>query len=194
MTYLILGFTLFGLGLLHRIETLEKLENQVIFDLQSYLNTQLWLLVFRELWFFGRTSFTIVSLLLYIIFNWKLGITAIGVFIIIAGLETFMKSYISRSRPFQLDPKIRMLQPQQPDDPSFPSGDTFRVWYLALILAAALGSNPLLLGGLILLALLVSLGRLVMGVHYLTDVLAGAGLGIMGAGIVLLLWNAFNLI
>jgi undecaprenyl-diphosphatase len=194
MSYLILGCALIILGILHRIGLLQQLENQLISDLQSSLSDEPWISVFRELWFLGRTSFTVISLLLFVSYQWKLGLTAVIIFVIAAGLETIIKSLFSRPRPFQTNPDIKMLQPYHPQDPSFPSGDTMRAWYLALILAAATGGGPVLLGAGIGLALLVSLGRLIMGVHYLTDVLAGAGLGIMGGGVVMLLWEAFRLI
>lgn len=87
-----------------------------------------------------------------------------------------------------------MAQPQKPTDPSFPSGDAFRIWYLVLILIAASGSNQVLGFIAILLAVLVSLGRMILGVHYLTDVLAGAGLGFLGAGTTIWLWHLFNLL
>jgi undecaprenyl-diphosphatase len=150
--------------------------------------------IFRELWFLGRTSFTLICLLLLISYSWKPGAIAAIVFFGVAGIEMLLKSIFSRPRPFQINSNISMLQPQQPVDPSFPSGDTLRVWYLALILAAVIGGNPLLFGAVTGLALLVSLGRLVMGVHYLTDILSGAGLGVIGGGATLLLWDVFQLI
>jgi undecaprenyl-diphosphatase len=82
-----------------------------------------------------------------------------------------------------------MHQYREPDDPSFPSGDSLRAWFLAVIVPAALGFPP---AGQILLAALaglVALGRLVLGVHYPTDVLSGTGLGLLGAALTLWGWH-----
>lgn len=87
-----------------------------------------------------------------------------------------------------------MLQPQEPGDPSFPSGDALRVWFLALILTIAMG-NSLPLGIIMaFVAALVSVGRMVLGVHYPTDVLAGIGLGFLGAGTTIWFWQMLNLL
>jgi undecaprenyl-diphosphatase len=71
------------------------------------------------------------------------------------------------------------------DPHSFPSGHTVRAVMLAVIM---LGIGPLWLGLLLLVwAPLVGLARIAMGVHYLTDVLAGAILGLLVGGVVLLI-------
>jgi len=64
------------------------------------------------------------------------------------------------------------------DPHSFPSGHATRAFLL--------GTMGILLGPawaailLVILAPLVALGRVAMGVHYLSDILVGAGLGILG--------------
>lgn len=69
------------------------------------------------------------------------------------------------------------------DPHSFPSGHAARTALLAVI---ALGLGPLWLGlACALWAVLVSLARVWMGVHYLSDVVAGILLGIL-AGVVVL--------
>lgn len=65
------------------------------------------------------------------------------------------------------------------DPHSFPSGHAART---ALLAAIALAIAPLWLGLLLVVwALLVSLARVWLGVHYLSDVLAGLLLGILAA-------------
>ena len=124
----------------------------------------------------------------------KLGLTAASVFLFIIGIEQLVKQAVNRKRPYKAHQSILMLQPQEPTDASFPSGDTLRIWFLALILPIAAGNSIYLLLAMILFALLVSLGRIAMGVHYLTDILAGAGLGILGAGTTIWLWHLFTLL
>lgn len=63
------------------------------------------------------------------------------------------------------------------DPHSFPSGHATRAAMLATL---AVGMGPLWFASLMLIwAPLVSLARVAMGVHYLSDVLAGSVLGIM---------------
>jgi undecaprenyl-diphosphatase len=71
------------------------------------------------------------------------------------------------------------------DPHSFPSGHAARSAMLAVI---ALGIGPIWLGlSLLLWAPLVSLARIILGVHYPSDILAGMALGII-LGILILLF------
>jgi undecaprenyl-diphosphatase len=63
------------------------------------------------------------------------------------------------------------------DPHSFPSGHAARAFLIATI---AIGFGPLWLGLLLVVwAFLVSLARVAMGVHYLSDVVAGAIIGVI---------------
>lgn len=194
MIYQLLGVVLFLIGCTHRFKRARTFDAQIVRSLQSLFNRDSVLPFFQEIWFFGRTSFIIVMLFLLTSLNWKLGLTATLVFLVTVGIEQIVKLVFNRSRPFSTEPDISMLQPTNPTDPSFPSGDALRIWYLALILPVAAGESGLFLAGSILLAILVTSGRLVMGVHFLTDAIAGIGLGLLGAGTTLWLWNLLNLL
>ena len=194
MIYQLLGVILFIIGCTHRFKRARTFDTQIVRSLQHLSNRNSWFPLFQESWFFGRTSFTIITLLLLTSLNWKLGLTATLVFLVTAGIEKIVKLVFNRSRPFSIEPDISMLQPIKPTDPSFPSGDALRIWYLALILPVAAGESGLFLAGSLLLAILVTSGRLVMGVHFLTDAIAGVGLGLLGAGTTLWLWNLLNLL
>jgi undecaprenyl-diphosphatase len=163
-------------------------------SIQKALHKKPWLTFFQEIWFFGRTSFTLITLLLLTTHNWKLGSTSLLVFLMVVGIEQIFKILFNRQRPFSEDRNVRMLQPVRPHDTSFPSGDALRVWYLALILPTATGGTGLFLPATILVACLVTLGRAIMGVHYPTDTIAGLGLGMMGAGTTLWLWQYLGLL
>ncbi len=189
MIYQLIGSIFLLAGFSHLFKLTEPGERKIAHLLQGSFNNKPWLPIFQEIWFFGRTSFAIIILLILTTFNWKMGSVALVVFLIIVGIENLIKNTFARARPYSTISEINMLQPIEPTDPSFPSGDTLRVWYLALILPAIAGENPNLLIACVFLAILVSLGRMVMGVHYLTDTVSGAGLGLLGAGSTIWLWN-----
>lgn len=194
MSYLLIGLILVAFGFLHTLYETSPLEQRLVLSIQGALGRKPYLKAFQELWFFGRTAFTLVILTLLAGLNWKLGLLALGVFGITAGIEKAVKVLFNRSRPFKVQQRVEMLQPQEPADPSFPSGDALRIWFLVGILTAAVGHSLVFSSISITLALLVSLGRIVLGVHFLTDVLAGAGLGILGAGTTIWLWQTLQLI
>jgi len=189
MSYQILGLLLFVIGCSQLLGVMDQVEPEIVLFVQSKFRSKPTLVLFTELWFFGRTSFTLVALLLLTCFDWKKGLVAAGVYFLAAGIEHYLKKFSQRDRPFSSSPEIAMLQPIEPLDSSFPSGDTLRVWYLALIVPAAMGDSRYFLTVVISLAVLVTLGRMVMGVHFFTDTLAGAGLGFLGAGTTIWLWN-----
>jgi len=187
--YQLIGVIFLLSGFSHLFKLTEPWEIKIARLVQGSFENKPWLPFFQEIWFFGRTSFAITILLLLTAYNWKMGLAAIVVFLIIVGIENLIKKSLTRSRPYSTISEINMLQPIEPTDPSFPSGDALRVWYLALVLPAITGENPILLIASVFLASLVSLGRMVMGVHYITDTVTGAGLGLLGAGTTIWLWN-----
>ena len=77
------------------------------------------------------------------------------------------------------------------DPHSFPSGHASRTITMAIVVVA--GRSPLIAAALLLWSLLVGLSRIILGVHYLYDVLAGYLLGVgIGAGMWLLM--AFDIL
>lgn len=194
MIYQWIGLFLLGIGFSHKLISNKNLDYQVAKFIQIKFSRPPILDGFMEIWFLGRTPFTLITLLLLTGFNWKLGLSALVVFGIVVGLEMVIKKTLKRDRPYLAHDDLDMLQPWEPSDPSFPSGDALRIWFLVLVLSIAMGNN-LLLGILsALLAGLVSFGRIIFGVHYLSDVLAGIGLGFLGAGTTIWVWQAFNLL
>jgi undecaprenyl-diphosphatase len=96
-------------------------------------------------------------------------------------LYKVLKHRTLRPRPYQVRPDIRLCGIAL-DHYSFPSGHTLHAVALTLIAAAhfpALG--PVLLP----FTLLVGLSRVVLGLHYPSDVVAGALLGVSVAVVVL---------
>jgi len=113
---------------------------------------------------------------------WKMRALALAVGIAITALVVFaIKLTVRRKRPEGELGKIY----RRTDPHSFPSGHAARAAMLAVV---AIGLGPAWLGGLLAFwAIAVVLARVMMGVHYLSDVLAGALLGILIGYLVFLL-------
>jgi len=127
-----------------------------------------WLAGLGLLWWLGtdywkwRAIILIISILL----------TAVAVFTI--------KLIVRRKRPEGEWGKLY----RNTDPHSFPSGHAVRAVMLAVLV---LGLGPLWLGLMLLAwAPLVGLARVAMGVHYLSDVLAGMLMGLVIGGLILL--------
>lgn len=93
------------------------------------------------------------------------------------GVYTLLKSRIGRERPYAMHAELISCAMPPLDRYSFPSGHTLHAVCFSSIACAYL---PVLAWVLVPFALLVALSRMVLGLHYPTDVLAGA---IIGAGL-----------
>lgn len=93
----------------------------------------------------------------------------------IAGTLTYkgIKATTTRQRPCQRHPGIR-LTTLPLDLYSFPSGHTLHAVSFTIV---AVAYYPLLAPWLVSFALLVAVSRLILGLHYLSDVLVGALIG-----------------
>lgn len=87
--------------------------------------------------------------------------------------QCLVKRLCGRARPCQ-KPGGPPQRAPIPDHGSFPSGHTLHATMAAVVIAQLL---PVLTVAFVCLALLVASSRVVLGVHYPSDVLAGASLG-----------------
>jgi len=94
-------------------------------------------------------------------------------------LYKLLKSKTERPRPFAVIDSIR-LGTAPLDRYSFPSGHTLHAVAFTTVVVA---SYPGLAWLLVPFASLVALSRMVLGLHYPTDVLAGAALGLLISGL-----------
>lgn len=99
---------------------------------------------------------------------------------ITAAIVMLIKFTVRRSRPEGEWGRIyRMTDPH-----SFPSGHAARSIILAVV---GIGLGPLWFAATLLIwSPLVGLARIILGVHYPSDVIAGMGLGILMGGLVLI--------
>ncbi len=90
-----------------------------------------------------------------------------------------LKRLSHRKRPCQFEPHC-WSKVLPPDKFSFPSGHTMTAFSIALVLSYF---YPTLEGTLFFLALSIGFSRIVLGMHFLSDVLAGMILGVaLGCG------------
>lgn len=90
-----------------------------------------------------------------------------------------LKPLVARPRPFMLDAGVELLNPK-PGGWSFPSGHSAKSFATAVALAASLPAGCRRFAApAFLLAILIACSRLYLFVHFPTDVLAGAAIGVV---------------
>ena len=87
---------------------------------------------------------------------------------------TALKRLSQRPRPCQIEPHC-WSKVLPPDRFSFPSGHTMTAFSIALVVSYF---YPSLEGVLFFLALSIAVSRIVLGMHFLSDVLAGVVMGV----------------
>lgn len=85
---------------------------------------------------------------------------------------------VGRERPFLASPLVEQRIPMPLTTHAFPSAHSAIAFSVAMSLALA---HPLLGVAAFFLAVLVAIGRVAAGVHYPSDVIAGAILGVLSA-------------
>ncbi len=149
------------------LDSLQWMKNPVtdeIFVFLSKLGDHALIWVILALCFIARKKYRRFGLYLLI---------ALGIGFIIGNL--FLKNIIARSRPSWIHDTLPLLIPN-PTDYSFPSGHTMHS-FIAATMAAILDKRwavPVLV-----LAAAIGFSRIYLYVHFLTDVLGGALLGIL---------------
>ncbi len=152
-------------------------EIEIIYWLQNLRNDFLDEL-FQIFTIFGEELILIVVLgFVYWCIDKKIG-ERLGLTVFVSlGLNSVLKLMVMRPRPFVVDNNITNLRPDTAGGYSFPSGHTqtaatsyFSLYYFF--------KKRWLLIAAIVITTLVAISRMYIGVHYFTDVLAGAALGI----------------
>lgn len=181
--YVALGLSLFLLGLGQLTEFLSEWDLWAFRGLNRFLRHDPLIGLFRLTWPLGTTPFALLVLLAAILTTLRAGILALLVYSGMAVIEVSIKRRVNRPRPFGVVAGVVVHQPTRPVDASFPSGDAFRAWFLALALPLIWHLPGYVLVFFLGLALLVALGRIALGVHYPLDVVGGMGIGIFAFGI-----------
>jgi len=183
MTQIKIGLGLFLIGLTFKYPPVNHYDIETSIRIHTFFKNKPYLHLFRFLWPLGTTPIILILLIVITLFDLRTGLITLTILLGSIIFETRMKRFLARGRPFNSIKKIKMTQPKRPNDPSFPSGDALRIWFIALVIPIVFNLGVLLSILLILVATVVSLGRIVLGVHYTLDVISGTGLGVLSSGI-----------
>lgn len=188
IAFVILGLLFLMMGLAHLCPGIDLWDKRTFLTFHRFLSRKPLIGLFRALWPLGTTPAALALLGSTLILGMRPFLLAVLVYILANSIERTIKKTIRRPRPFTAIPDVIMLQPRQPSDPSFPSGDILRVWFLAITVPFSFELHWTWFLLAFLLAFIIMLGRIAMGVHYPLDAVSGAGLGILFAGIYLILF------
>lgn len=176
------GVALFGVGWCYRLPAVAKGDARAFLWLYHRLKPVQ--PFFRVLWILG-TLWGILgaAFATAIVADWRKSVVLLAAYSIVVLGEMYLKKTLNRPRPFSVFSDVTAAQPKRPLDSSFPSGDALRIWLIAFALMVWL---PPLWGWLLLaVAMMVSVGRIALGVHHPLDVVAGTGLGMIAAALAL---------
>ncbi len=154
----------FELDLIHFLQSLRNTFLDFFFELTTMLGEEIVLIVILGYvyWCYDK------------LVGEKMGI----ILFISLGINNFLKVLVHRQRPYLVDSTVENLRPETSQGFSFPSGHTQIVSTTYFSLYYILKKKWLLILA-ITVSVLVAISRMYIGVHYLTDVLAGLILGIL---------------
>lgn len=158
-------------------------DQTVMTFIQTHCHTAVTDAVFPLITYLGEGGAVWILLALgLILFGRKSGWRSVGwtmAFALLAGLlvgELALKNIVCRPRPFQLiSSEVRLLIPP-PSGYSFPSGHSCSSFGAAVVIFRR---DKRFGAGALVLAALIAFSRVFLFVHYPTDVLAGALLGVL---------------
>ena len=119
-----------------------------------------------------------------VVFGRRQLITASALAVVASGLAVAAAAVIGgivgRPRPFVVDPHVRLFLAHAPD-PGFPSDHATAAFAIAAVLIVRLGRSAV---PVLIAAAVLAVARVLVGVHYPSDVLAGAVLGTAVAALI----------
>lgn len=167
------------------------------YDIIKFLQanaTPNWVTFFQLVTMLGSYLGFLITFIIVFAKNKKLSIALAITFMVASLINHVLKSIVGRTRPF--DTYADIVNYGNEDGFSFPSGHSlcagiFATYLFYTLICSTKNKWTRVLGSIsiILVAMLIALSRMVLGVHYLTDTIAGIFFGILFAFIGILLYN-----
>ncbi len=172
-----------------------KFESDIIRFLQSNATTE-WLAFFQIVTLFGSFLGLVITFVVLYFQNKKLCLPLLITFAAASVINHILKALIGRPRPF--DSYVDIINYGGEDGFSMPSGHALcaGIYFFFLVYGLFKSTKNKLTRGLGVVAyasvvLIIAFSRMVLGVHYFTDVIVGVFLGIIFAIIGLIVYNVF---
>lgn len=153
---------------------------------------------FQVLTWLGSVYMAALVFLLLLIFKRKYCLWFAGAFVSSYGIAFVLKHLVKRVRPFLADSSIVCIG-QLENGYSFPSGHSVVITCIAIFVGFLLFKHfkknwqkALVVVVSTLIALVVVLSRMYLGVHYLTDTIAGMVIAAVCTTFTLLVWHFYK--
>ena len=124
-----------------------------------------------------ETVFIVLAALLYFVLDKKLGQRLMYVMCGNLCLNNTIKNFAKVARPFDVDPTLNAVRKETATGYSFPSGHTQTAAGWTTVLAQKI-KKPWATIVCVIIIVLVAFSRLYLGVHYPSDVIVGAVIGV----------------
>jgi undecaprenyl-diphosphatase len=159
-----------------RLHHLQSLEHGLVCRMAEEVGNRSVLFIFRAASRLGDWPLSVfVGFLLWSIHGSRIVLLWTAVSVAAVGLQTALKRLCSRLRPCERPDGPPQRAPI-PDKGSFPSGHTLHAVMAAMAMVHFI---PVLALPFVVVALVVGCSRVVLGVHYPSDVAAGASMGLL---------------
>ena len=164
------------------LQSIQQLDGEILLQIQQHLRSDMLTPFMKSVTFLGNGGWfwILCAVVLLVIPKTRKTGCAAALSLIFGAIVTnlLLKNIVARPRPFaEIEALIPLIT--KPKDFSFPSGHTTASFAVALVMLRML---PKKFGiPAVVLAALVAFSRLYLGIHYPTDVLAGALVGWLSA-------------
>ena len=171
------------------LEAVQNLDWSILEWIQEVFKSDFSDFFFKNITVLGNAGIFWILMSIAMLFSKKYrkhGIAALVALILqLIIINLIVKNAVARSRPFTLDPSITLLL-KAPTDYSFPSGHTF-----CSVIGAYMATRANWKFGLfaIPIAVMIAFSRLYLQVHFPSDVVSGAVMGLLLAVITLYVTN-----